>query len=64
MCKKMPIIRKVITAGGSRAVTLPKSWLEYLEQKNGCKIEEVALEVDHVLTIKPIIATIKKRRES
>jgi len=53
--KKMPIIRKVITAGGSRAVTLPKSWLEYFEKETGYKIETVAVEVNRELRITPIL---------
>jgi antitoxin component of MazEF toxin-antitoxin module len=50
----MPIIRKIITVGTSKAVSLPKSWLEYLERESGQKITEVAVEVDKVLTISPI----------
>ena len=51
---KMPIIRKIIAVGTSKAVSLPKSWLEYLERESGQKITEVAVEVDNVLTISPI----------
>jgi len=51
----MPIIRKVTTVGSSRGISLPKSWLEYLERQTGTKIVEVAMEVNHVLTITPII---------
>jgi hypothetical protein len=39
----------------SRAVCLPKSWLEYYERESGCKITEVAMEVDKVLTVTPIL---------
>ena len=52
---KMPIIRKVIRVGGSKAVSIPKSWLEFLEKEHGVEIREVAVEVDRVLTIEPIV---------
>ena len=50
----MPIIRKVIQVGDSKAISIPKSWLEYYEKESGQKIESVAMEVNSVLTIKPI----------
>ena len=50
----MPIIRKIIEVGGSKAVTLPKSWLDYFEKHEGVKIEQVAIEINGNLTIKPI----------
>jgi antitoxin component of MazEF toxin-antitoxin module len=51
---KMPIIRKIIGVGASKAVSIPKSWLEYWERESGQKITEVAVEIDKVLTISPI----------
>lgn len=51
----MPLIRKVIQVGTSKAVSLPKSWLELIERKTGKTIKEVAVEVDGVLTIQPIL---------
>jgi hypothetical protein len=52
----MPIIRKIIDAGKtSKAVILPKSWLEYFEREAGKPIEHVAMEVNRVLKIKPIL---------
>lgn len=51
----MPLIRKVIQVGKtSRGVILPKSWLKYYEKKAGKRIENVAIEVNKVLIIKPI----------
>ena len=51
----MPIIRKIIEVGKtSRGIILPKSWLEFFEEKEGKPIEEVAIEVDNTLTITPI----------
>lgn len=57
----MPIIRKIIDAGAtSKAVILPKSWLEYFEKEAGGPIEYVAMEVNRILKIEPILE--KKRR--
>jgi len=51
----MPLIRKLVQVGGSRGITLPKSWLEYIQKKHGVELKEVAIEVDQVLIIEPII---------
>jgi len=59
----MPIIRKVIDFGKtSKGITLPKSWLEYYEQEAGKQIESVSMEVNKVLTIKPIFAKEKPKQ--
>lgn len=59
----MPIIRKIIDFGKtSKGITLPKSWLEYYEKEAGKQIESVAMEVNKVLTIKPIFAKEKPRQ--
>jgi hypothetical protein len=53
---KTPIIRKVIKAGpNSFAVTLPKTWLDFLERQTGVRVTEVALEVDGKITIEPLL---------
>jgi|GEM_PF-4956662 hypothetical protein len=52
--ENMPIVKKIVEIGGSKAVFLPKSWLEFWEQKHGCKIEKIAMEVNTVLKIYPI----------
>jgi len=49
----MPIIRKVIDVGRSKAVTIPKTWLEYHEREVGRKIEYVTIEVNRTLKIAP-----------
>jgi antitoxin component of MazEF toxin-antitoxin module len=51
----MPIIRKILRVGNSKAVSIPKSWLEFYERDGGFVITEVAIEVDKVLTITPIL---------
>jgi antitoxin component of MazEF toxin-antitoxin module len=50
----MPIIRKVIQHGNSRAVSLPKSWLVNAEEEAGRKIVALALEVNKVITVAPV----------
>jgi len=51
----MPIIRKVVKVGDSRGITIPKSWLEFLEDETGKEVKKVAIEVDKVLTVSPIL---------
>jgi antitoxin component of MazEF toxin-antitoxin module len=51
----LPIIRKVIQVGNSRAISLPKSWLDLLERETGESVNEVKMEVDNVITISPIL---------
>jgi antitoxin component of MazEF toxin-antitoxin module len=51
----MPLIQKVITVGDSRAVTIPATWLSYYEREIGCRIREVAVEVNGKITISPIL---------
>jgi len=52
----MPIIRKLIRIGASKAITLPKTWLEYFEKEFGKPIKYVAIEVDRELKIVPYIS--------
>lgn len=57
----MPIVRKIINVGKtSKGVILPKSWLEYYEREQGKTIENVAIEVNKVLVVKPIFNQEKK----
>ena len=53
--KETPIVRKLIQVGGSRAISLPKSWLGLIEKESGQTIREVAVEVNGCLTIQPIL---------
>lgn len=50
----VPIKRKICKIGTGLAIFLPKSWVDLLEEKHG-KIDAVAIEVDNVLTISPIL---------
>jgi hypothetical protein len=53
---KLPLIRKIIPIGKtSKAVIIPKSWLEFFEKECGQSIENVAVEVNRVLKITPIL---------
>lgn len=59
----MPITRKIINFGKtSKGIILPKSWLKYYEEQADQKIESVAIEVNKVLTIKPIFAKEKPKQ--
>ena len=49
----MPLIKPLTKLGASRAVILPKSWLEYHEDKLGHVIDTVYMEVDDCLKITP-----------
>lgn len=51
----MPSIKKVITIGGSKGVTLDRGWLKLQKQRLGAEIKEV-LVTDHMngLIIVPV----------
>jgi hypothetical protein len=50
----MPIRRKICKIGHSRAIFLPSGWLDDIEEKHG-PIEAVAIEVNRVLKVSPIL---------
>ena len=50
----LPIIRRLIPLGNSsKGISLPKTWLDFLEKKHG-SIDCIALEVNGKITIRPI----------
>ena len=51
----MPEIRKVIKLGKGYVVSLPSKWLKYQEKKSGSKINQILLEINGELKIKPYI---------
>jgi antitoxin component of MazEF toxin-antitoxin module len=51
----VPIIRKILEVGNSKAITIPKSWLELYERETGEKITKVTIEVNRVLIIAPLL---------
>ncbi len=59
----MPIIRKIFEIGNSKAICIPKDWIEFYEKETGTHIEAVAIEVNRILKVKPIIEKPKQKRE-
>jgi antitoxin component of MazEF toxin-antitoxin module len=52
---EMPQVRKIIRVGESRAISLPKSWLDFQKRKCGQEIREVLMEESNQsLVISPI----------
>lgn len=53
----MGILRKVIkiNSTGSKAVILPKTWLDVFEEENGQKVNEVLIEVNGEIRIRPYL---------
>jgi len=51
----MPLIKRLISVGDSRAVTIPKSYLQFHEKKNGKKISKVGMEINGKIVIWPIL---------
>ena len=47
----MPLKRKLIKVGNSRAVIIPASWLTFYQDKLGKPVTEVLLEVNNVITV-------------
>ena len=56
----MPIKRKICKIGTGLAVFLPKSCVELLRERYG-DVEAVAIEVDEILKIAPIV---KREKEA
>jgi len=50
----MPIIRRIIDIGNSKAITIPKSWITNAEDEAGKKVIALALEVDGSITLQPV----------
>lgn len=50
----MPIIRRIIAIGHSKAITIPKSWITNAEDQTGRKVVALALEVDGSITLQPV----------
>lgn len=57
----MPIIRKIIPLGNSKAITIPKTWLILKEQESGQSIDSVTIEVNGALVVKPFL---KRKKEA
>ena len=59
----MPLLRKLINLRTSKAITIPKSWLENAEQEAGKKIVFIALEVDRVITLEPVFERMEQAKK-
>lgn len=46
----MPLIRKIIKVGNSRAIVIPASWLKYHEDKHG-EVTEILMELNNIITL-------------
>jgi antitoxin component of MazEF toxin-antitoxin module len=49
----MPMLRKVVRVGSSKAVTIPPSWLREIEQRTGQKVDELCMEVNGIIKVYP-----------
>ena len=49
----MNLVRKVVAVGHSKAVIIPKGWLESEENRTGRKVEQVRLRINGSITIEP-----------
>lgn len=47
----MPLRRKIIKLGNSKAITLPLDWLEEHKKRTGQEVEAILLEVDNIITL-------------
>jgi len=47
----MPLERKLIKVGNSRAVVIPPGWLRYYEERSGEPILSILMELNNVITI-------------
>ena len=47
----MPLRRKLIKVGNSRAVVIPPDWLRYYEDKTGQPVEEILMELNNAITL-------------
>ena len=47
----MPMKKRLIKVGNSRAVVIPRDWLKYYEEKAGQPIKNILMELGNVITI-------------
>jgi antitoxin component of MazEF toxin-antitoxin module len=57
----MPIIRKILNVGDSKAVTIPKSWIESAEEDSGKKVVALSMEVNGSIILQPVFEKKKAR---
>lgn len=56
----MFVLKKIIRMGGSRLVALPPEWLNFVERRLMAPIDQVEIEIDDDLTIRPHLGGKKK----
>ena len=49
--REIPLKRKLIKVGNSRAVVIPPDWLRYYEDKTGQPVEEILMELNNAITL-------------
>ena len=56
--KTIPLLKKIVSISGTKALILPAVWLKYCKARYGCEIKQVLLrEVDQSLVITPVPPT-------
>jgi len=65
----MPLTRKIINLGHSKAICLPKTWIKLHEEAHGQNIEKVLIDVNEKLLIsakppEPQFQTVSHRTKS
>ena len=60
----MPLLRKLIKVGHSRAVVLPSDWLKAHELETGQEVQAILMEVNNAITIIPKLAKEEGEEES
>jgi hypothetical protein len=50
-----PLLRKIYRNGDSEGITLPKGWLDCIEKETGQRPTEVAIEVNGILKVAPVL---------
>ena len=51
----MPLIRKLIKVGNSKAIIIPPDWLRLHEEKAGQVIDMMLMEVNNIIILAPKI---------
>jgi len=59
----MPLKRKLIKVGNSRAVVIPTDWLKFYEDKTGQPIKDIFLELNGVITMSVVDPETKDNSE-
>ena len=53
----MSMLKKVITVGHSKAITLPKGWVDLAEKRQGAQLEAIEMDMgtDGTIMIRPLV---------